>query len=277
MDAPGFVTPDSSLYASAVNYGSAPVNGAYPGGIIPGGIAGPPISGLGTNLAAPGNGILSCVDAGNDPAFNPTGQQPFSTLLWFKGYPGDARVQTLMSHGTTNWAMNLDGTTGRIVWNLFNGGQVTSTNVLNDGNWHNVAGVFNGTTSSLYVDGVINSSGAAAPIAGEPNAELFLGGNQDFTAIGINQRYLAGGLAQVALFTNALTAAQISNLYNLAVVVSVPTITVTRIGNSLVITYTGTLLSATEVEGPYTPVSGATSPYTVPSTDLQLFFRTRNP
>jgi hypothetical protein len=173
--------------------------------------------------------------------------------------------------------MNLDGTTGRIVWNLFNGGQVTSTNILNDGNWHNVVGVFNGTTSSLYVDGVINSSGAAPPLAGEPNAELFLGGNQDFTAIGVNQRYLAGGLAQVALFTNALTAGQISNLYNLAVVVSVPAITLTRLGDSLVISYTGTLLSAPNVQGPYTPVSGATSPYTVPTSGLQRFFRTRNP
>jgi hypothetical protein len=198
-------------------------------------------------------------------------------LLWFKGYPGDSRIQTLMSHGTTNWAMNLDGTTGRIVWNLFNGGQVTSTNILNDGNWHNVVGVFNGTTSLLYVDGVINSSAAAPALAGEPDADLFLGGNQDFTAIGINQRYLAGGLAQVALFTNALSSAQVSNLYNLAVVVSVPTISLTRLGNSLIITYTGTLLSSSNVQGPYVPVAGATSPYTVPSTDVQRFFRTRNP
>jgi hypothetical protein len=104
-----------------------------------------------------------------------------------------------------------------------------------------------------------------------------MGGNQDFTAIGINQRYFAGGLAQVALFTNALSAGQISNLYNLAVVVSVPTITLTRIGNSLVITYTGTLLSSANVEGPYTPVAGATSPYTVPSTGTQRFYRTSNP
>jgi hypothetical protein len=277
MDLPGFVNPDSATYPSAVNYGSAPVNGVYPGGIVPGGIAGPQIAGLGTNVAAPGNGIVSCVDAGNDPTFNPTGQQPFSTLLWFKGYPGDSRVQTLMSHGTTNWAMNLDGTTGRIVWNLFNGGQVTSTNILNDGNWHNVVGVFNGTTSSLYVDGVINSSGAAAALAGEPNADLFLGGNPDFTAIGVNQRYLAGGLAQVALFTNALTSAQISNLYNLAVVVATPTISLTRIGNSLIISYTGTLLSSANAQGPYTPVAGATSPYTVPLTDAQHFYRARNP
>jgi hypothetical protein len=44
-----------------------------------------------------------------------------------------------------------------------------------------------------------------------------VGGNEDFTAIGINQRYRAGGLVQVALFTNALTAAQVSSFYNLEV------------------------------------------------------------
>src|SRR5262249_872780 len=160
-----FVTPDSATYPTAVNYGSAPVNGAYPGGIVPGGITRPGIAGLGTKVATPGNGILSCVDAGQHPTLNPTGQQPFRRSLWCNGYPADGGVKTLMSHGTTNWAMNLDGTTGRIVWNLFNGGQVTSTNILNDGNWHNVVGVFNGTTSFLYVDGVLNSSGAAAALA----------------------------------------------------------------------------------------------------------------
>ena len=43
----------------------------------------------------------------------------------------------------------------------------------------------------------------------------------------------------------------------------------------MVITYTGALLSSTNVAGPYAPVMGATSPYPVPQTDSQRFYRSQ--
>lgn len=43
-----------------------------------------------------------------------------------------------------------------------------------------------------------------------------------------------------------------------------------------IITYTGTLLSSDTVDGTYSPVAGATSPYTVPLTGNGKFYRTRN-
>ena len=247
MDCAGYTNPSVSLCPPAVNYGSSLVNGAYLPGVPPGGIAGPTNTVLGSNLvAAPINGVISCVDAGNDSAFNPTGTQPFTAMTWFRAYPADSRVQTIMSHGTTNWAMNLDGTTGRIVWNLYNGGQVTSTNVLNDGNWHFVAGVYDGTTSYFYADGKLNSSAAAAGgLTGESGAHIYLGGNSDYTLVGANQRYLAGAVAQAAFFTNALTAAQVQAIYSQAP----PTISLNLSEANVAITYTGTLVSSTNVAG----------------------------
>jgi hypothetical protein len=272
-----YTNSDPGLYPEAVNYGSSLVNGVYQPGVQPGGVSGPKNSVLGTNaLAAPINGVISCVDAGNDASFNPTGNQSFTALTWFRTYPADSRVQTLMSHGVTNWAMNLDGTTGRLVWNLFSGGsQVTSSNIVNDGNWHLVAGVYDGTTSNsyLYVDGQLNSSRAMTnPVAGEASAHLYLGGNSDFTQVGTTQRYFAGALAQAAFFTNALTAVQIQSLFSSGVVN--PTISISSSGGNIVITYTGTLLSSTNVAGPYNTVSGATSPYSVSPGGPQMFYRT---
>jgi hypothetical protein len=46
---------------------------------------------------------------------------------------------------------------------------------------------------------------------------------------------------------------------------SAPTISITRSGANTVITYTGTLVSSPTVGGTYSPVVGATSPYTVPT------------
>ncbi len=54
-----------------------------------------------------------------------------------------------------------------------------------------------------------------------------------------------------------------------------PTINLQRAGNTPVITFTGTLLSSTNVAGPYLPVTGAGSPYPVPQVGPQRFFRTQ--
>jgi hypothetical protein len=280
MDSSGFVNPDPNEYPIAVNYGSAPVNAGYQGAVPPGAVPGPSILGLSKNVAAPINGVISCLDAGNDVTFGPTNRQPFSAMLWFRGYPGDGRVQTLISHGVTNWAMNLDGSTGRIVWNLFNGGNLTSTTVLNDGKWHMAVGVFDGTGSSLYVDGALNIStnSVLAGLAGEPGADLFVGGSPDFTRIGVDQRYWGGAVAQAAMFTNALTSAQIAHIYSVA---TVPTISIGYVGSSVVITYDGTLMSSSDVTQPlstWAPVPGATPPtYVVPTGSAQKFYRARNP
>lgn len=274
-----FTAPDPTTYPIAVNYGSSPVNGNYESGIVPGEVSGPTNSVLGTNaLAASINGVFSCVDAGYDPAFNPTGTQPFTAMTWFKGNPADNRVQTIMGQGQ-NWAMNLVGTNGGVVWNLYSGGHVASATVLNDGNWHFVAGVYDGANSYLYVDGALDNSGpATVGLTGEPNASMFLGGDADYTFDQYQwaSRYFAGALAQAAFFTNALTATQIQTLYVGSVT---PMISLGHSGINLVITYTGALLSSPNVAGPYAPVAGApfaASPatYTVTPTGAQVFYRT---
>ena len=145
MDSPAYVTPGSTASPVAMNYGSAPVNGAYLSGTVPAGVSGPALSGMGPNpVAAPINGIFSCIDAGHDPAFNPTNNQPFTILLWFKGNPADSSMQALMSHGAASWSLDLNGTTGKLVWNS-GAGSVTSVNIYNDGAWHQAAGVYTGS------------------------------------------------------------------------------------------------------------------------------------
>jgi hypothetical protein len=54
-----------------------------------------------------------------------------------------------------------------------------------------------------------------------------------------------------------------------------PTITVQRSGANVVLTWTGVLQSADRVEGPYTDVSGASSPLTVPTSGAARFYRAR--
>ncbi len=223
MDCPAFTVAPTSLFPSAFNFGTSPVIGTYPSGIVPGGISGPPIGVLGANsVAAPINGVVSCVDAGFDPNFNPTGTQPFTVMTWFRTYPSDGRTQALMSHGgASSWSLRLMAASGgQVMWSS-GAGLVVSTNALNDGNWHFVAGVYDGVNNYLYVDGALNNSGPATqPIAGNVTDDLYLGGDPDYTQVGNNEQYFAGALAQAAYFTNALGAGQIQSIYNVAVQVS---------------------------------------------------------
>ena len=52
-----------------------------------------------------------------------------------------------------------------------------------------------------------------------------------------------------------------------------PSLSVGKSGSTVTITYTGTLFSSSTVNGAYTAVAGATSPYTVPSTAGAAFYR----
>ncbi len=55
-----------------------------------------------------------------------------------------------------------------------------------------------------------------------------------------------------------------------------PTISVARNGANAVVTYTGTLQGADAVNGPYTDVAGATSPFSAPASSASKYWRSRN-
>ncbi len=277
MDNPTYTASNSAASPAAINYGLAPVDGAYLPGTVPAGVPGPALSGWGTApVASPINGIFSCIDAGYNAAFNPTNTQPFTALLWFEGNPADSSMQAVMGHGSNSWALNLNGATGELVWNS-GAGSVTSANIYNDGAWHQVAGVYDGAYNYLYVDGSLaGSSAATGAIAGETN-HVYLGGDPDFTTVGVNERYFAGAIAQAAFFTNALTLAEIQATYEAAVAPPLPTLSIlNRSGNQLELNWSyGTLQSATNVNGPYQDITNASSPGIMLMTNAQQFFRVR--
>jgi len=80
-------------------------------------------------------------------------------------------------------------------------------------------------------------------------------------------------MSDVAVFYSALPASSVTNLYLSALGQA---ITYTYSAGSLVLYWpTGTLQAAPEVQGVYTNVSGATSPYPVPITEARKFYRVR--
>ena len=89
--------------------------------------------------------------------------------------------------------------------------------------------------------------------------------------------YFTGEIYDVRVYNTALSEAQVNNF----LVSRTPTFNPPlHIGNKLVLSWsTGTLLQSTNLLGPWTPVGGATSPYTndVSTNGPRMFYRVSNP
>jgi hypothetical protein len=151
-------------------------------------------------------------------ALNPATSSPFTVEFWAKPSvdPGDAtgpsplfnRVSSGNRSGwvffqrsaTTGWNFNLYSGSGSTVGFSLTGGAYTV------GNWTQVVAVWDGTSPSLYVNGVLATSSFTGPgiYNASTTATLSLG------AYDTGSNPFSGSLDEFAFYSTALTAGQIS-------------------------------------------------------------------
>lgn len=88
---------------------------------------------------------------------------------------------------------------------LYDGSVKNGNKVISDGLWHHVVWTFSGATATVYVDGVLDASGAqvfAAPVSGVASISAASG-------------FWNGSLDDIAIYPRALTPAEISAHYTL--------------------------------------------------------------
>ena len=90
--------------------------------------------------------------------------------------------------------------------------------------------------------------------------------------------FFDGFIDNFAMFDTALSAERVQAHYDGAFVIDIPDVepeirSVKLTGGNVELEYAGTLTSSASVEGPYTPVSGATSPFSKPADKKAEFFR----
>jgi Concanavalin A-like lectin/glucanases superfamily len=92
----------------------------------------------------------------------------------------------------------------------------TSPTIYNDGAWHFIAGTWDGTTSSLYIDGVLVD--AVTPDAAfgalEDVAHPFDVATDDRYPAGSGDRFFPGLIDDVRVYNRPLTAAEVGALFN---------------------------------------------------------------
>ncbi len=134
------------------------------------------------------------------------------------------------------------------------------------GNWYHLVGAYDGAAGNgyVYVNGVQVKSAAVVGLAQNGSATFNIGDRGDGAP-------WAGRIDEVAVYSGVLSSNRIAAHYNAAR----PSITITRSGANIVLTWPiGVLYQADTVNGNYTPV-GAPSPYTNAPTLTKKFYLLR--
>jgi hypothetical protein len=197
----------STPAASAINSGSiAPnANGTYEPGTLPG-VAGVPRSAF-------GSGNTACQFNGGEIDVAPqfvSLNGPITISAWIKmNLP--AGTESIVDKGSGSYRLTVD-TSGHPHFDDGNqtAGSIAGSGSVADGQWHQLAAIYDGVHSEfLYVDGQL----AASTV----NATNEITGNTGDLAIGSDPasftQNLLGVIDEVALFTNALSAGTIQQLY----------------------------------------------------------------
>jgi endo-1,4-beta-mannosidase len=126
----------------------------------------------------------------------------FMHLVSRSGGTNERTYSSYVSAGKINFVINSDGTIG--------GGKTATANDVSPLNeWVYYAGVFNGTTSVLYINGVLQATQTSytGTIFGNSDENLYIGGLAGL-------QYFNGSIDDVMIFNRSLSADEIKSLYN---------------------------------------------------------------
>ena len=162
------------------------------------------------------DGVSSFVNCGTSVDLSRTN---FTMAVWFmvNSFPGAGIYQTLIAKGDSSWRIiryyNTDHLTPAV-----NGINPVSTaflqdpaDTIDDGAWHLAVDTINDGVHSFYYDGVLDVSGAGYGQLSENTYPAYIGENAEVTG-----RVWPGLMSDVTLFNHALSAAEVSNLWQFA-------------------------------------------------------------
>lgn len=163
------------------------------------------------------DGTRSFVDCGDAVDFSC--RDRLTVSLWFKSRSARKGNQTLIAKGNDSWSLSTAGEKGHLVFAL-NGPEttgkdkhkmpwVTSKEGVDDGQWHHVAGVYDGEHVSLYVDGALAGTVAASGPLTLNSEPVWLGNNPAARGLFFN-----GWLDDVRLYARGLSEEEVKTLHH---------------------------------------------------------------
>jgi hypothetical protein len=151
------------------------------------------------------DGVNDRVELPNESMYDFT--TAMTVEVWMNSNVIPEQWDPLISKGDDSWRLHLNDN-GTLVFSCNVGSSTstdaTSTTVITDGNWHHVAGTFDGTSLKLYIDGVLESQVAATGSINNSSFPVYIGNNSDYLV-----RFFNGNIDDVRIWNVARTAEQI--------------------------------------------------------------------
>jgi hypothetical protein len=145
---------------------------------------------------------------------------------------GDSGFRTTLGHSDSSYRLDLADGQPHFA---DSGPDIVSSLVINDGQWHQLVGVFDGTNQFLYVDGALAAGPYPSTPSGADYYDVIIGGAPDYS-----DRYFEGNIAEVAILPVALTAVEVKTVYD--TIESAPIVTISPASPSV---YAGTSILLT--------------------------------
>lgn len=163
------------------------------------------------------DGAGDYVDCGNDGVFNI--RNAITVSAWVKVEAFTTSWQAIVTKGDSSWRLQgvgMDDAPGTLEF-ACSGVSVPYTewgNILgnvrvDDGQWHHAAGVYDGSTISLYVDGVLDVTSVASGHIAVNNFNVLIGENAEQRG-----RFWLGQIDDVRIYNYALNQYEIAQLAN---------------------------------------------------------------
>ena len=173
------------------------------------------------------NGGYFTFDGSNDfisttASFTPAQSQIYTISAWFRTSTASGRkIIGIEDSQTGTTSGNYDkmlymGTNGKIHFAQYPNSFLTiqSTNTLNDGNWHNATGVYNGTNMVLYIDGISNGTLGSGASTMNTNGWWRLGSYKLTGWTNGGDGYFTGDISIVHVYHQALSASGVLQNFN---------------------------------------------------------------
>jgi len=148
------------------------------------------------------------VDCGAD-GFDITDQ--ITITAWIKVTAFDTAHQAIVTKGDGAYRIARQGDESYLAFACTGTGgyKTMGSENPNDGEWHHVAGVYDGTTIYLYVDGIVDNTTASTGPIDSQTWPLYIGENAQQTG-----REWNGLIDEVRIYNRGLSAQEIEDLFN---------------------------------------------------------------
>ncbi len=167
-----------------------------------------------------GGALIFCgkgtyINIGRDSDFDITNQ--ITVSAWIKVNKFDQEWQAIIAKGDTAWRLQRDqnkdslefACTGLKIPSGSPYGNLLGKRSVNDGKWHHVAGVYDGSKMYLIIDGEVDSSQSASGRINTNSQPVYIGNNAE-----MNARFWNGSIDDVRVYNYALTKEDVAALSN---------------------------------------------------------------